>query len=160
MKSLFLVLAPLTAILGIASAFASTTPEENRARVAALQANRTDTVWSCTKGSNSEAVVMFHIKNSASGMVSGNRPLVISDEQICSALSVTCPFVAGVPFERTDLAGDRKYAYWASQGRYEETVAFISEGNGMKLVAGSNGSPPSLHWDRTWFFNAGECELH
>ena len=86
-------------------------------------------------------------------MLSGTKIMAIEDEQICSSLQVTCPFVAG-------YSDNAQYGYRATRGEYEDTVMFINDGPGMKLVSISNGETPTVQWNQNWYFGAGECVKH
>jgi hypothetical protein len=146
-------------LVSLNSAFAdSSRPNPNLSKLKYLLKHRTGFAWKCRKGNKTNAVVLFKVDDVASSRLSGRDALAILDRQICNAVGVTCPFVSGAyePTFRRDL-GDRKYRYWSTNGKYADTVVFVSDGDGMKLAGVDNGSQPAIHWDRNWYFGAGEC---
>lgn len=136
---------------------ASTSTAENQARLSILQNHREKTLWHCKKGWGNEAVVMFQVDGDVSGMFSGRDIIAVQDPEICHALNVTCPYVGSVHAATFDEIRGAAYAYSSSRGRYEDAIAFISDGAGMKLVAVDTTRQAYLRWDSNWFFNAGEC---
>ena len=145
------------AMVHTASAFDSA---QNQTLLNKLQANRIRTIWNCKKGEQNEALVMFTAKPSQLGLRSGTRILAVQDEQICKTLQVTCPFVATAIENTFGHIGPVKYGYWATGGKYQDTVMFFSDGQGMKVVSISNGSQSYPDWASHWYFNPGECILH
>jgi hypothetical protein len=134
-----------------------TASEYNALKLDKLQRARIGTLWACGKGVNPEAVVMFKILDAVSGSISGTTPLAIQDQQICDALHVSCPFVANAYALHNNMFGNPVFQYYATNGEYEDTVAFISDGKGMKLVKIANGSQPFPVGADNWYFNPGEC---
>ena len=142
------------------SAFAAPTSEDNQKKLNILLQHKIGTIWACAKGNNSEAVIMFNISSEVSGMISGVTPLAIQDQEICDALGVICPFVVNASDYGRSFFPNSKYVYWMTNGKYEDTLAFFSEGSGMKLISVSNGSQTTINWNNNWFFNEGECLLN
>jgi hypothetical protein len=156
MKTIYFI--SLLTIFAVEISHASVTKEDNQARLKVLQAKRTSTVWACKKGEQApEAVIVFNVDPSVSQVFASTQILAVQDEQICSALNVTCPFVSGAWNGNYRLTGPVKYALWGSRGRYEDTLMFFSDGPGMKMVHISNGAQPSANWQSSWYFNPGEC---
>ncbi len=145
-----IILAPLTSR-------ASVTEKENQALLAALMKERTRTHWTCTSASHRQAVVMFQVSDFVSGYLSSSTILAVQDPKICTELQVTCPFVAGVTQGAFGHAGPALHQYWATRGKYEDTLMFVSSGSGMALVRINNGSTPSPTWSDSWTFYSGEC---
>ena len=139
------------------SAFASSEPEYNQKKLNTLLDHKIGTIWTCSKNHNPDAVIMFNVSHDVGGMIGGTTPLAIQDQQICDALKVTCPFIANAYEYGRSFFPNSKFVYWATNGKYEDTLAFFSEEAGMKLVLVSNGSQASIEWDNNYFFNEREC---
>jgi len=157
MKPLLFFVLTLPMLANSASASASMPPEAARERFEAAKALRTTTLWSCRKGGRSEALAIFRTRPSSSPMF-GRAVLTVQDQQICDTLKVICPYVAilNSPDFLRELNG-RTFRYFSIIGKYEDAVAFFSEGAGMKAANVWSGSNVAVDWSSTWYFNPGEC---
>ncbi|HEX4924748.1 MAG TPA: hypothetical protein VFV50_11705 [Bdellovibrionales bacterium] len=152
-----LTLVLIVQLLAVA-AFARPDRTDNINRLNWLMQNRRSDIWTCSTPSDSKGVWMFLVEERASGMFSSQHILAITDEAVCRQLDVVCPFISGVtrsPWGSTYTGV--KHSYWATRGKYEDTVFMVSDGAGMKIASVSNGSQSRINWDRHWYFNPGEC---
>lgn len=115
-------------------------------------------VFVCVK----DGAVAAEIVNESRPGWPSSQVLSVTDEQVCSALRIKCPFEAPAVgkegnFWYARLGAEPLHFWSAVQGKYEDGVALLSNDAGMSLVRLETGSQPDFSFGSNWYFNPGEC---